>query len=88
MKTAKGQLVPINGSLNIAKTKFGVDYRLLLGAFVVSVIVFLFASKTLSVIVFASVVAAGKIITRNDAQMYQIWCLSVLQGSYYDPGKE
>ena len=77
----------INGSLNKATTKFGVDYRLLGACFVVSIVVFLFGPKFLACLMLPSLVAAGALLTKRDPQMFRLWLLSFKLSSYYDPGK-
>ena len=42
MTNRRGTLVEINGALNKATTKFGVDYRYLGACFLLSIVVFLF----------------------------------------------
>ena len=88
MTTRRGILrVEINGALNKATAKCGVDYRFLGACFVVSIVVFLFGSKLLACLMLPFLVAAGALLTRRDPQMFRLWLLSFRLSSYYDPGK-
>ena len=87
MTARRGTLVEINGALNRPTIKFGVDYRYLGACFLLSIVVFLFGSKLLSVLLLPSLIAAGALLTRPDSKMFQLWLLSFKFGSYYDPGK-
>ena len=87
MTARRGTLVEINGALNKATTKFGVDYRYLGACFLLSIVVFLFGSKWLACLMLPSLTAAGALLTKRDPQMFRLWLLSFKLGSYYDPGK-
>jgi type IV secretory pathway VirB3-like protein len=92
---AKGRLDTVNDSLNKPKGKFGIDYRLLMLALFIAVIVFLAGSvaqssgtKVIAFVLLLALLAAGKVITSKDDKMFNLWCLSLVQSAHYDPGKK
>ena len=87
MTSRRGTLVEINGALNKATTKFGVDYRYLGACFLLSIVVFLFGSKWLACLMLPSLTAAGALLTKRDPQMFRLWLLSFKLSPYHDPGK-
>ena len=77
----------INGALNRPTTKFGVDYRFLGACFMLAMFVFLFGSKLFACLMLPSLIGAGALLTKRDAQMFRLWLLSFKLRAYYDPGK-
>ena len=81
----RGALKEINGSLNRPTRKCGVDYRILAACAVISIIAFLFASKIFACILLPSLLAAGALITKPDAQMFRLIVVTIRCSASYDP---
>lgn len=77
----------INRSLNEPVTLGGVDYRILLGILLVSVVLFLVLSKWGALILLFGSPFIASWVTRHDKKMFTLWSLSFQQRSHYDPGK-
>jgi len=78
---------PVNRSLNEPVTLGGVDYRVLLGILLASVVIFLILSKWGgAMILFGSPFAAWW-FTKKEPKMFALWSLSFFQRTNYDAGK-
>jgi type IV secretory pathway TrbD component len=78
---------PVNRSLNEPVTLGGVDYRLLLGILLASVVIFLVLSKWGGAMILCGAPLAAWWFTRREPKMFALWSLSFQQRSHYDPGK-
>ena len=83
----KGDSHPIGGALNRDTTKFGIDHRLLAGAVLFCIVIFLFGPKLLACLLLPAIIAGSSFFTKRDPQMFLLWFLSLSQASDYDPGK-
>lgn len=79
--------IALNDALNKPKLKAGLDWRVWVGCAAVALLV----SVTLSILFGIALLFAlpfGLLyFFRKDAKIFQLWQLSFLQNSYYDPGK-
>lgn len=76
----------VNDALNKPKTKFGLDYRILVGALFVSLLVFLFVSKLIAFLLFGGAIVFGKTFTHKDPKRLEIMWRWRKKGTLHDPG--
>lgn len=87
MRAPKGPLGPVNDALNRPKTRFGINYKVLLFSVMGSVLFFLLVSHLGALELLAAVLFCSWLVFRKDPQWPVLWLLSWRQRSYYDPGK-
>jgi type IV secretory pathway VirB3-like protein len=85
--TKRGEPLPINGALNRARTKLGLELSAWMSIVFVSVTVFLAGFKWLAILAFPSLVIGAWLVVRNHPKMFQLWTLGLKQKSYYDTRK-
>lgn len=85
----------IDNILNEPRTRFGLDFSILLYALAFSVVVFLVGSLSgqsflhwVGLVSFPALSLTGYLLTKEDPQMLTILILNVMQASHYDPGKD
>lgn len=95
MQKEAGNAKRIDNILNEPRTRFGLDFSILLYALAFSVVVFLVGSLAgqsflhwVGLVSFPSLAIAGYWLTKEDPQMLTILVLNVMQSSHYDPGKD
>ena len=87
MTEEKSAGLPINDALNKPTSKLGMDYRLAGACVGIGIVVALFLHLLLGITLMFVLPAVARFALRKDPQLYRLWCLSFLQGAYYDPGK-
>lgn len=87
MAEHKSNGTPVNDALNKPTSKLGLDYRVAAGCLGIGIVVALFLNLVLGLTLLFVIPAAVRFALRKDPQLYRLWCLSFLQGAYYDPGK-
>ena len=79
--------IPVNDSLNKPKLKAGLDWRVWIGCTAVALLVGLTISILFGIALLFALPIGLLYFFRKDARIFQLWQLSFLQQSYYDPGK-
>lgn len=79
--------VSVNDSLNKAKLKAGLDWRVWIGCAAVALLVGATVSILFGLALLFALPFCLLYFFRKDARIFQLWQLSFLQNSYYDPGK-
>jgi len=80
-------MTPVNRTMNEPITLAGVDFRLLFGILIGSVVIGLLLSKLGGALLLFSAPPAASWFTRRDPRMFELWSLAFQQRSYYDSGK-
>ena len=84
----RGEPLPINQALNRPRAKLGLDLTAWMTIVFVCVTVFLAGLRMIAIVSFPALVSAAWLIVRKHPKMFQLWCLSLNQKSYYDPRKQ
>ena len=79
--------MPVNQALNKPREKLGLSLPIWMGVVIVSILILLCRFYLLSLCSFIFVSAACWLIVRKHPKMFELWALSFLQKSYYDPRK-
>ena len=79
--------VPVNDSLNRPKLKAGLDWRVWIGCAAVAFLVGATVSILFGIALLFALPFGLMYFFRKDAKIFQLWQLSFLQYSFYDPGK-
>jgi hypothetical protein len=79
--------VSVNDSLNKPKTRGGLDWRVWIGCVAIAGIIGLTLSILFGAALLFALPAGMLFFFQKDARIFQLWQLSFLQNSYYDPGK-
>lgn len=85
--TMRGEPLPINRALNRPRAKLGLDLTAWMTIVFVSVTIFLAGFRLLAMVAFPTLAIGAWLIVRKHPKMFQLWCLSFSQKSYYDPRK-
>jgi type IV secretory pathway VirB3-like protein len=85
--TKRGEPLPINQALNKPREKLGLSLPIWMGIVIVSIVVLLLRFFLLSLAIFIVFTGACWLIVRKHPKMFQLWSLSFMQKSYYDPRK-
>ena len=89
MQIAKrGEPLPINRALNKSRTKLGLTLPMWMGVSIVSIVALLLHLYFVSLLSFVVVTSTCWFIVRQHPRMFQLWGLSLLQKSHYDPRKK
>jgi hypothetical protein len=79
--------IPVNDSLNKSKLKGGLPWQLWLTCVVVAGVVVACVSIPFGALLLFALPTILVLFFRIDERVYEISCCSLLQNSYYDPGK-
>ena len=85
--TRRGEPLLINQALNRPRAKLGLDLTAWMAIVFVCVTVFLVGFRIIAIVSFPMLVGAAWLIVRKHPKMFQLWGLSFIQRSYYDPRK-
>ena len=85
--TKRGDPLPINQALNKPREKLGLSLPIWMGIVIVSILVLLMRFFLLSIAIFLVITGACWLTVRKHPKMLQLWGLSFMQRSYYDPRK-
>ena len=86
-KPKRGEPLAINQALNKPREKLGLSLPIWMGIVIVSMLVLLLRFFLLAVAIFFAITGACWLIVRKHPKMFQLWSLSFMQKSYYDPRK-
>jgi hypothetical protein len=84
----RGEPLPINQALNKSRTKLGLTLPMWMGVSIVSIVALLLHFYFVSLISFVAVASTCWLIVRQHPRMFELWGLSLLQASHYDPRKK
>ena len=79
--------MPINPALNKPRAKLGLDLSAWMSIVFVTITVFLVGFRMLAILSFPLLLGGTWLIVRKHPKMFQLWGLSFMQRSYYDPRK-
>jgi len=85
--TRRGEPLPINPALNKPRAKLGLDLSAWMSIVFVTITVFLVGFRMLAILSFPLLLGGTWLIVRKHPKMFQLWGLSFMQRSYYDPRK-
>jgi hypothetical protein len=85
--TKRGEALAINQALNKPREKLGLSLPIWMGIVIVSIVILLLRFYLLSLFTFVFISTACWLIVRKHPRMFELWALSFLQKSYYDPRK-
>ena len=80
--------MPINPALNKPRAKLGLDLSAWMSIVFVTITVFLVGFRMLAILSFPLLLGGTWLIVRKHPKMFQLWGLSFMQRSYYDPRKQ
>ena len=78
----------INQALNKPRSKLGLDLTAWMVIVFLTITVFLVGFRMLAVLSFPMLTGGTWLIVRKQQKMFQLWGLSWMQRSYYDPRKQ
>ena len=78
----------INQALNKPRSKLGLDLTAWMVIVFLTITVFLVGFRMLAILSFPMLMAGTWLIVRKHPKMFQLWGLSWMQRSYYDPRKQ
>lgn len=80
-------MTPVNRAMNEPITLAGVDFRVMFGILIFSVVIGLVLSKLGGVLILFSLPLVVSWFTRREPRMFELWSLAFQQRCHYDPGK-
>jgi type IV secretory pathway VirB3-like protein len=86
--TKRGEPLSINQALNKPRSKLGLDLTAWMVIVFLTITVFLVGFRMLAILSFPMLVAGTWLTVRKHPKMFQLWGLSWMQRSYYDPRKQ
>jgi type IV secretory pathway VirB3-like protein len=86
--TKRGEPLAINQALNRPRAKLGLDLTAWMAIVFVCLTVFLVGFRILAIVIFPMLLVGAWLIVRKHPKMFQLWGLSLIQKSYYDPRKQ
>jgi type IV secretory pathway VirB3-like protein len=79
--------IPVNDSLNKSTRKAGLPWQLWLACVVFAGVVMAILSVPFGLLLLAGLPAIFVLFFKQDERIFELACCSVVQKSYYDPGK-
>lgn len=85
--TRRGEPLAINQALNRPRAKLGLDLSTWMVIVFITSAAFLAGLRFLAILSFPTLSCGAWLIVRKHPKMFQLWGLSLMQKSYYDPRK-
>jgi len=86
--TKRGEPLSINQALNKPRSKLGLDLTAWMVIVFLTITVFLVGFRMLAILSFPMLTLGTWLTVRKHPKMFQLWGLSFMQRSYYDPRKQ